>query len=223
MNDDTARDYVLAVDPGDTTGWCLFDCRWDSCRIPEASPPQTLTTDRRNKIIATGFVRQGSDDWDALLEAIGGEILHPEIPELFFPPNTLAGIQLQSVFAVAVEDIVPYGIVGMDVLNTVKQIGAIEGVACIAGRPCFTYTRPEVLEHLVANRKATKAQCSTRIRDELGEFGTKKKPGPLYELKQHGSNKRHVFDALAVALTYADRHSAWPRTTPWTATKGGAA
>ena len=107
-----------------------------------------------------------------------------------------------------VEDVAFYGQrVGHEVHATIKLIGAVEDRAYTAGAGVIdrfvTLTRPEVIRHFCGVRNAPKGQVNAALYDRFGgsrkaAVGTKAQPGPLYGMTGH------AFDALALAVAYAE-------------------
>lgn len=134
--------------------------------------------------------------------------------------------------ALAIEDIDCYGMpVGRDVFETCKWIGKFEQAW---GGPCIEIPRREIKLHLCGTARAKDANVCAALIDRFGPgkdkaiggkqcprckgkgwFGAgrptcpecsgskyKTPPGPLYGVTSH------VWSALAVAVTYADRNGA---------------
>lgn len=103
-----------------------------------------------------------------------------------------------------IEKIESYGMpVGREVFDTVFFSGMASQVW--KGRDVYLLPRREVKLHICASPRAKDANIRQALIDRYGgsrkaAFGTKKAPGPLYGLTGH-----HLA-ALAVALTWRDRH-----------------
>ncbi len=98
----------------------------------------------------------------------------------------------------AIEMIACYGMaVGAETFDTCVWIGRY----LQSNLPAQTtlITRGEVKMHLCHTMKAKDANIRQALIDRFGAPGTKKNPGPLYGVK------KHLWAALAVAVTYYDR------------------
>lgn len=102
--------------------------------------------------------------------------------------------------AVAIEMIASYGMaVGKEVFNTCVWIGRFVQASSI--EPLLVY-RQEVKQHICHTARATDSNIRQALIDRFGgaeAIGKKKSPGPLYGVKSH------MWAALAVAITVADR------------------
>lgn len=88
--------------------------------------------------------------------------------------------------------------VGAEVFETVFWTG----IFCERARP-KTYhriKRGEIKMHLCGSMRAKDANIRQALIDKLGPQGTKKNPGPTYGIS------KHLWSALAVAVTYAETH-----------------
>lgn len=102
-----------------------------------------------------------------------------------------------------VEMIASYGMpVGAEVFETVVWIGRfLEAWDIGAGiGKSARLKRIEVKSHLCHSGKANDANIRQALIDRFGPVGTKKNPGKLYGVSGD------IWAALAVAVTYADKH-----------------
>lgn len=117
-----------------------------------------------------------------------------------------AVIQRRPVILVQ-EMVACYGMaVGKTVFETCTWIGRFEQffeTGCsnkgVRGWHTQRITRPEIKVHLCNSMRAKDGNVKQALIDRLGPVGTKANPGPLYGVKSH------VWSALAVAVTAADR------------------
>lgn len=106
-------------------------------------------------------------------------------------------------FALAIEMVACYGMpVGQDIFETIYWIGRFDQVFGIGGN-ANRITRKDVKLHLCNSYRAKDANVRQALIDRFGPgrkraIGRKKTPGPLYGIK------RHMWAALAVAVTFAD-------------------
>lgn len=98
--------------------------------------------------------------------------------------------------------------VGEDVFKTCEWIGEFnnEWRECHSSHPLERLTKPEVSLHLCDRRNANKADLRGALYQKFGgsrraAMGIKKEPGPLY-----GLTGDHVWDALAVAVTWHEQN-----------------
>ena len=97
----------------------------------------------------------------------------------------------------AIEKVVSYGrAVGQEVFDTCEWAGRFRQVW---GAPdeTLSVTRLQVKKALGLAGSANDAAVNARLRERLGEKGTKANPGPLYGVKSH------AWAALGVAYTAA--------------------
>jgi hypothetical protein len=101
--------------------------------------------------------------------------------------------------------------VGRDVFETVYWVGrfahAWDSYPALTHQqlPTARIYRGEIKQHLCHNAKAKDPNIRQALMDRFGgdrsvSIGTKKAPGPLFGVKSH------LWAALAVAVTYADKH-----------------
>ncbi len=105
-------------------------------------------------------------------------------------------------FRVVIEDLQCFGMpIGQEVLTTAKWIGRFHQQADRHNRVEFV-NRSDVKLHLCGTMRSKDSNVRQAILDRFGgkeaAIGKKSSPGPLYGLKSH------EWQALAVALTYAD-------------------
>ncbi len=106
---------------------------------------------------------------------------------------------------VAIEMVASYGMaVGRDIFETVYWIGRFSQAAESAGCVVRRVYRADIKLHLCNARNAKDTNVRQALMDRYGgskevAVGTKKAPGPLYGVS------RHVWSALAVAITDAER------------------
>lgn len=124
--------------------------------------------------------------------------------ELFQPDG-------RALRAVAIEGIGYQGEhTGASVHLTCRWIGRFEELAALAGAHVDVAIRADVARHFTLYRAAPKGAVHDALRTRFyptGEMtkvkGTKKAPGPCYGVTGH------AWDALAVAVAYAERSGAW--------------
>lgn len=103
---------------------------------------------------------------------------------------------------VVIEMIASYGMaVGKEVFETCVWIGRFMQTAIDRGMFVHRVFRSEVKMHLCGSMRAKDANIRQALMDRFGGKGTKKEPGKLYGFKAD------MFAALAVAVTWADKHS----------------
>jgi hypothetical protein len=99
----------------------------------------------------------------------------------------------------AIEMIASYGMpVGREVFETCVWIGRI--MEAFGAERCDRLTRIEIKSHLCNSAKAKDGNIRQAIIDRMGPPGTKKAPGATYGISGD------VWSALAVALTWMDKH-----------------
>jgi len=103
----------------------------------------------------------------------------------------------------AMEHIVSYGAkIGGETIDTIEPIGRIKEAWSWIDENATYKSRPDILEHITGNRKATPAECNYQLSKRFGgkdvAVGTKKQPGPLYGVTSH------AWSALAVAVVASD-------------------
>lgn len=97
---------------------------------------------------------------------------------------------------IAIESMDPRGMrLGRETLETLIWIGRFQEASGGVLVP-----RSEVKLHLCGATKADDAAIRTVLIDRLGKPGTKKSPGPTFGCAGH------LWQALAVAVTYADKN-----------------
>lgn len=101
----------------------------------------------------------------------------------------------------AIEMIASYGMaVGAETFETVFWIGRFWQMALDAGYANLAKIgRIEVKSNLCHTVKAKDANVRQALVDRFGDVGTKKEPGFFYGVKSH------IWSAIAVGVTYADR------------------
>lgn len=119
--------------------------------------------------------------------------------------NGLIAAKSSSWAVVACEWIDSYGMaVGRDVFETCYWVGRFAATAGMCGGDFHRITRREIKLYLCNTARATDANVRQALIDRFGgskakAIGTKKSPGPLYNVKGH------AWAALAVAVTWAGR------------------
>jgi hypothetical protein len=116
--------------------------------------------------------------------------------------NVLASLMLgidmvPGLFAdvLAIEMVASYGMpVGREVFETVRWIGRFQQAWHRPEEVRLVY-RKDVKIFLCGTMKAKDPHIWQALQDKIGEVGTKKNPGPLYNVKSHARS------ALAVAVT----------------------
>ena len=109
--------------------------------------------------------------------------------------------------AVVFEQVESYGMaVGLEVFETVFQTGRLYQQADRAQHNVVLMPRREVKMHLCGQARAKDTNIRIAILDRMGgkreAVGLKKTPGPLYGIKSH------QWSALAIAITWFDKHIA---------------
>ncbi len=129
--------------------------------------------------------------------------LHPESFDILQNEVLLASIPelAKKVDAMAIEMIASYGMpVGAETFETVFWIGRFWQEAWAAGLGTIEKVgRMEVKLNLCHSTKAKDANIRQALIDRFGEVGTAKNPGFFYGVKSH------IWAAVAVGVTYADR------------------
>jgi hypothetical protein len=107
-----------------------------------------------------------------------------------------------------IETIVSYGMpMGQTTINTSIFAGRffqmVEDINCMVN----FISRPEIKLNLTHSRRSKQKNVKQALKNRFGEFGTKKNPNRLYELKNNlvKGGLDHVWSALAVAVTYIDQ------------------
>lgn len=99
----------------------------------------------------------------------------------------------------ACEMVACYGMpVGREVFETCLWIGRY--LQALNGHMELVY-RKDIKIHFCNSMKAKDSNISQALKDEFGEVGTKRNPGPLYGIKSH------LWSALAVATYQASKDS----------------
>lgn len=102
---------------------------------------------------------------------------------------------------IVIEMIASYGMaVGKEVFETCVWIGRFMQAAIDRGMPVHLMFRSEVKMHLCGTMRAKDANIRQALLDRFGPKGTKKQPGKLYGFKAD------MFAALAIAVTWSDKH-----------------
>lgn len=101
----------------------------------------------------------------------------------------------------AIEQIRSYGMaVGAEVFETCEWCGRFDQQIRIShGRPALFVPRKDVKLHLCNNTRANDSNIRQALIDLLGAPGTKRNPGPTYQVKSH------IWAALGVAITAVDK------------------
>jgi len=103
---------------------------------------------------------------------------------------------------VAIEQIRGYGIVaGDDTFDTCEYSGRFREAHEGKGGKVYMIPRKDIKRHLCGNTTTNDKYIRQSLIDRLGGVGTKKQPGKLYGISGH------LWSALAVAITTADRIS----------------
>lgn len=105
-----------------------------------------------------------------------------------------------------IEMVASFGMpVGAEVFETVYWIGRF--AQAFGASHVTRMTRNEIKNHLCHSSRAKDANIRQAIIDRLGAPGTKKSPGATYGIS------KDIWSALAVALTWWDKHAAVHRET----------
>jgi hypothetical protein len=106
-----------------------------------------------------------------------------------------------------IETIVTYGNkMSQDTIKTAIWAGRFFQIVKDINRKSIFISRPEVKMNLCKDSRAKKPNMKQAIKDRFGNFGTKKNPGKLYELKL-GLEKgmlEHIWASFQLAVTYID-------------------
>jgi len=97
-----------------------------------------------------------------------------------------------------IESVECYGMpVGKETFATVEYIGRVK--EAMHGKvETHMLSRRKVKLYLCNSMRAKDSNIRRALIDKIGVVGTKKSPGPLYGVK------KHIWSALALAVTYAD-------------------
>ena len=94
-----------------------------------------------------------------------------------------------------------YGLtVGQSVFETCRWVGTFQHAWECRGRKSHLLSRRKVKQHLCNNVSAKDSHVAEALRHRVGEKGTKKAPGPLFNITSH------KIAALAVAVCYYDQN-----------------
>lgn len=141
----------------------------------------------------------------------------PEVTLVRYLPNAeleqeLAAALMQGVSQIGIEWMVSYQkAVGQPVFQTCRWVGRFESAFLRRELPVELISNVEIRQNLChVHNKCGAAEIRAALIDRFGgpdrAVGVKKRPGPLYELKSGPTGKiRHLWSALAVAVTLADR------------------
>jgi len=132
--------------------------------------------------------------------AILDDALKPVEMDIVPNPVLLRLIGERPADNMAVEWIESYGMaVGREMFETVFWIGRFWEAALDAGMMPWKVTRREVKLNLCHSARAKDANIRQALIDRFGPVGTKKEPGHFYGAKSH------IWSAIAVGVTFADR------------------
>jgi len=108
---------------------------------------------------------------------------------------------------IVIETIVSYGtVMGQTTINTSIWAGRFFQIAQDVNSKVSFLSRPEVKMNLCKDSRAKRANMKQAIKDRFGEYGTKKNPGRLYDLKTNLEKGmlEHIWAAFELAITYID-------------------
>lgn len=113
---------------------------------------------------------------------------------------------MYSKFYIVIETIVSYGnLIGQSTIDTAIWAGQFYRFGKCLNLDTNFLSRPEVQLNLCNNKRAKPKNMKQAIKDRFGDFGTKKNPGRLYNLKGTGKSKiDHIWSAFELAITFID-------------------
>ena len=125
---------------------------------------------------------------------------------MIIPNADMLHICVCQSYIVAIEMVCSYGMaVGREVFDTCVWIGRFQQNFMVRGVPkenIRLVPRMDVKMHLCHTSRAKDSNIRQSLVDRFGEPGTKKNPGILYGVKSH------IWPALALAVTVADKEAA---------------
>jgi hypothetical protein len=90
--------------------------------------------------------------------------------------------------------------VGKSTFDTCKEIGRLSALLELHRKVYLLIPRPQIIRTLLGKQSgASTGILNARVRELLGEKGTKKAPGPLY-----GMSGNHAWSALALIAAYLE-------------------
>lgn len=130
--------------------------------------------------------------WDFLGKSVLETVIH-------YNEAVLEEIKRMSGETIICEMVACYGMaVGKEVFQTVLWVGRFMEAATERDCQFHLVYRQDIKLHHCKSTKAKDSNVSQSLRDQYGQVGTKKSPGPLYGVKSH------LWSALAIATYWSD-------------------